>query len=381
MKNKIFVIITACILLASSLSGCTGSKTTTAEANDSIAAEEEKYIPVETEIVELKDISNDSTFSGKVYPDKEVSVTPKMPGKVKTVPAQVGTPVNTGSLLFTMDREDTEKQIEQTKKSVEMAWTNYERTKEQIDNAKTNYERTKQLYEQGIVSQSQYEQAKLGASEKMLETARVQFEQAQLSYQQVTDSLKDTSVTSPIKGIVAAVNISEGEMASTMQPAIVIVDLSKLYVNVDIPENIINELYVGQNVLINIPAAGPDQLSGKIETISPTSDARTQLYSVKVLVNNTTHVKPGMFAKVQISTNTKKNVLAIKSQSIIYRANTALVYVVENDRAVEKEIIPGLDTGTYIEILKGLNQGEMLLVKGQHYVENDSKVKIVRGDK
>ena len=374
-------MITAFILLVTSLAGCTGSTATTADANASIGTEEEKYIPVETEIVELKTISNENTFSGKVSPDKEISITPKMPGKVNTVQVQVGTPVRVGSLLFTMDKEDIEKQIEQTKKSVEMAWTNYERTKEQIENAKINYERTKQLYEQGIVSQSQYEQAKLGASEKMLETAKVQYEQAQLSYQQIADSVKDTAVTSPINGIVSSVNISQGEMASTMQPSIVIVDLSKLYVNVDVPENIINDLHAGQDVIISIPAATEKQFSGKIETISPISDARTQLYSVKMLINSSAQVKPGMFANVQINTSTKNNVLAIKSQAIIYRDNTALAYVVENDTAVEKEVIPGLDTGIYVEVIKGLNQGEMVLVKGQHYVENGSKVKVVRGDK
>lgn len=377
MKIKMIALILASIMLLILLVGC--SKQTTANANKN---EAEKYIPVEVETVEKRNISNLTTFTGKVNPDKDIAVLPKLPGKVMTVGVRVGDKVNKGAVLFTLDPEDVQKQVSQAEAQLKIAEANFLSSKEKIDNAKMNLQRQKQLYEAGAISKSQLEQFELQASDSNLALIEAQVNQAKVGYDQALDSLKSMSVTSPVDGVVASVNVEVGEMVSNAQPALTIADTDKVYVTVSVAENIVNELNKNQSVKVVVPSVSEQVILGKIDNISPISDSRTQLYPVKIyLENKSSAIKPGMFAKIQLETKLKNDVIAIKSEAVVLKNGKTLAYVVQDDKAVEKELKLGLDTGAYIEVLQGLNPAEKLITKGQTYVDNGVKVKVVGGSK
>lgn len=379
MKKRIVVLFLAIILITALMVGC-GEKQAASSGEQNAA--KENYTPVAIEKVEEKTISNEIVFSGKVHANKEVMVSPKISGKIASVKSDVGTKVEKDSVLFVLDKEDVQDQVDQTKKAAEAAKANYEKTKESVANAKANFERTKELFSQGAVSKTEYEQAELAASNASLDAVKAQYEQTKLSYEQALDSIKDTSVKAPISGIVSVVNIEEGEMASAAQTAMTIIDMDKVYVEISVTENIINDLHLGQDVVVEMSSAYDKEVIGKIDRLSPAADPTTQLYSVRIYIENDEHlIKPGMFAKIKLNTDVRENVIAVKSQSVVQVDNKTVVYVVEDNKAVEKEVTIGLDTGTYIEIVGGLNKGEDIIVKGQNYVENDSLVKVVRGDK
>lgn len=378
MKKKIAVLLTAMLLLTTIIVGCGGKK---APASEEKVDKQENYTPVAIETTGTKTISNEIVFSGKVHADKEVMIIPEVPGKVVKINGHLGTRVKKDSILFTLNKEDIQKQVDQARKASEAAKANYRKTKESIENAKLNLERTKELYKQGAVSKNQYEQAELAASSTSLDAVKAQYEQTQLAFEQALDSLKDTSVKSPISGIISAVNIEEGEMASSAQPAMTIIDMDKVYVEINVTENVINDLYLEQEVTLELPAA-QNSFVGKIDRLSPAADAKTQLYPVRIYIENSEHkIKPGMFAKIELNTDVKENVLAVKSEAVVQRDNKLVVYVVDENKAVQKEVTIGLDTGIYVEILEGLKEGETIIVKGQNYVDNGSIVKVVRGDK
>lgn len=414
MRKKIVSLILLCAVGISSLYGCAD------KSKETSATVEEEYTPVNVETVENRTISEQSTFSGKVSPNKDVMVTPKIPGKVTRLNVEVGSRVSLGQVLFTVDKEDLQKQVDQARKQVELvrsnynrskeqigqaskqvelAESNYEKVKEQVDNAKVNLERTKKLYEEGIIPKSQYEQAelaasdtslktleiqieqaKLGATDSALGTAQIQIEQAELAHAQALDALKNTNITAPSSGVVSQVNINQGEMASSAQPSIVILDTSKMYVEIDVPENIISKLSIGESVDINIGST-QDELKGKVELISPAPDDRTRLYLVKISMNEVpTTVKTGMFAKVNIDINSKEDVVAVNSDSIIDDGTESYVYILDKDRAVKRKVSLGINSGEYTEVTEGVKAGEVILVKGQNYVEDGSKVKVIRGE-
>lgn len=413
MKKKIVLLILLCISSIGIFYGCTNQSEDTSK-------EIEEYTSVSVETVKNRTVSEQSMFSGKITPSKEIMVMTKIPGKVTKLNVEVGSKVTSGQVLFTVDKEDLQKQVDQARKQVELARasydrvkeqivqagkqvdlakSNYEKVKEQIDNAKLNLERTKKLYEEGIVSKSQYEQAELaasdaslktleiqidqaelGASDSSLSTAQIQIEQAELSYNQALDALKNTNITAPIGGIVSQVNINQGEMASNAQPSIVILDTSKMYIEIDVPENIISKISVDEDVDISI-ASTQNIAKGKVSLISPAPDDRTRLYLVKVSINEIpSGVKIGMFAKVSININSKDNIVAVKSDSIIDDGVKSYVYILEDDKAVKREVEVGINSSDYTEIIKGIEAGQVILVKGQNYVEDGAKVKVIRGE-
>lgn len=414
MKNltgvtRKIVILLAVLLAFGTLTGCSGSKPT--------IAVEEKYIPVEVEVVENKKLINTAMLSGKIFSDTDVSVIPKVPGKVMSVNVKVGDLVHKGAVLFTLDATDIQKQVTMTKTSLQLAEASYQKNKEQWDIGKNSLERTKviasenianaqqnlanqkALYDVGAIAKAQLDQAELGlkelestfasqleqleaqTSDSTLQLAQAQLSQAQVGYNQAQDDLDNAVVTAPVDGIVSQVLVTVGNMASNAQPAMSLMNPKNLYSSLSVAENLVNRLTTGNAVKVTVSSVSEESLFGKIDHISPSSDPRTQLYLIKISLEDPSGlIKPGMFAKVELTIDEKADVMAINSEAITLKNEKTIVYVVEGDKAVAKEVVTGLDTGVNIEILKGLNQGDKVIIKGQTLVGEGHKVKIVGGD-
>jgi len=372
------VLLVLMLVMSSLLIGCSSDEGTVKADEEATRVD---YIPVEVEAVASGTIFNEMIFNGRVHPQKEIMVLPKLPGKVKEVKVSVGDKVKKGDILFILEDQDIRRQVQQAEKGVELAELNYNRTKEGIDQAKENLENAKQLYKQGLIQEAQYQQAEMAASDAPLEVAKIQLEQAELGYQQALGGLDSAKVTAPIDGVVSVMNAKAGEMVSNAQPALMLVDTKELIIKMDVTETMVNKLSVGQEVAIEIPALSIEGLKGKVETVSPSTDVRTRLYPVQIRMEGVDkEVKPGMLAAVTINTDSVEGI-SVKTEAVLNKGNNKMVvYVVENDVAVEKVVKVGLETNTSLEIIEGLKEGDIIITKGQHYVKDGSKVKVVRGE-
>ncbi|MBM7616092.1 efflux RND transporter periplasmic adaptor subunit [Alkaliphilus hydrothermalis] len=372
------VLLVLMLVMSSLLIGCSSGEGTVK------AVEEVKvdYVPVEVETVAMGIISDEMVFNGRVHPQKEIMVLPKLPGKVKEAKVSVGDQVKKGDVLFLLEDQDIRRQVQQAEKAVDLAKINYNRTKESIEKAKENLENMKELYKQGLVQEAQYQQAEMAASEAPLEVAQIQLEQAELGYQQALGGLDSAKVTAPIDGVVSVMNAKAGEMVSNAQPAAMLVDTKELLIKMDVTETMVNKLAVGQEVAIKITALDMEGVTGTVETVSPATDARTRLYPVQIRMKSVDKaVKPGMLAAISINTDSVEGI-AVKTETVLNQGNNKMVvYVVENDIAVERVVTIGMETNTTLEILEGLKEGDVIITKGQHYVKDGSKVKVVRGEK
>ena len=416
MKKRIHVLLLITVIIMM-FTGCKGG------AEDTAGIIEEDYIPVEVQKAEIKDMGNNITLQGKVHANDEAMVLPKIPGRVSEVRVKLGDSVQKDTVLFVMDQEDINRNVEQAQKSVELAQKstkqaqksveqsangietakiNYESLKENIENAEKNLQRTKELFEAGAISQSQLEQAELAASKKPLEAAQAQIRQAEMAYEQsqigyeqalnqlsqaelgyrqAQSALDDTIVKAPMSGVISSLNVVAGELSGGSQPLATIADIDKLYFQTDVTENIVNSLKVGQKVALNIPSAMEEEITATIDFIGSTPDARTQLYMVKVYIDNASgNIKAGMSGHITLDTESRQNVLVTDVSGVLDREGEYFVMVAEGDYAVEKKVTPGMDIGSEIEIVEGLKEGEMVIVKGQHYVADGEKIKIVGGE-
>ncbi len=372
MKTKKIIYVLVSILILILVFGCGHEET--------VSKEEDQYIPVETELVKDKTLFNEAVFSGKAYANKEVVVASESAGKVLELKARVGAEVKKDEVLFSLDKKDIQKQVDSAYKVLESVQLNYENMKEQAENATINFERIKQLYSEGAVSKTDYEQAKLAASDKGLNAVEAEVEQAEITYDQALDILKDASVKSPIEGIVSVVNIEEGQTIDASVSAINVIDMDRVYVEINVTEKIINYLSVGQEVQVEIESVSDGNFVGTLDRVSPSADAETQLYPIRAYIDNKDHVvKPGMFANIIIPTDVREAVMAVRSEAVVTKEGKNIVYVVVNNKAVAKEVVLGLNTGDYVEVLGGLSIGDELIIKGQNYVKDTSVVKVVGG--
>lgn len=346
MKKRVISLALLSLVSLTSLYGC-GEKET-----EKVVVEE--YVPVEVEKLGLRDISEKTSFSGKITASKEVFIVPKMPGQVVSVAVEVGSVIKSGSTVFEMDSSEIQKQVNQAKSA--------------LDSAKASYDMASQ-------------QAQATGSAASLGGAKAQVDQAEMAYNQAVSALEDASITSPIEGIVSQVNVGEGSMASNAQPAVVVLDLSQMYVDIDIPESMINKISQGQKVDIDMSTIEKTG-TGTIESLSPAPDERTGLYKARVAIKDRPEdLKVGMFVRADVEINAKEDILAVKSDSIIEDGPRNYVYIVEELKAIKKEVELGIDSGAYTEVVKGLKKKQEVIVKGQDYVEDGTKVKIIRGEK
>ncbi|WP_326907379.1 efflux RND transporter periplasmic adaptor subunit [Sedimentibacter sp. MB31-C6] len=366
-------ILTLLIIIALVVTGCS------TDGNTAVTTAEESYIAVETEILKPMNLYIENIMTAKALADKDVYVVPTMAGKVEKIYVNVGDSVNKDDLLFVMDKDDINNQVNQAYAAYEAALAGYDVSVSQIENAKKTYERIEKLYEEGAVPETQYEQAKLAASDETLAAAQKNVEQSRVAYENATSALDNAEVRAPISGVISNVSIVEGEFATSSQPPITIVDSDIITVEFGVPGNMVNKIKQGDMVTVDISAADYTN-EAVINSISTASNQMTNLYTVEILLENDGSIKPGMFAKVYLNTDKIDNALAVKTEAVINRNGNKIVFVTSGDLAVEREVVTGLDTGEYIEIKSGLTEGENVIIKGQDYVNDGSKIKVVRGE-
>lgn len=320
------------------------------------------YVPVNIEKLKTRDISERTVFSGKIIPNQEVILVPKMPGKVESLNVEVGDMVDSGQTIFTLDDSDIRRQINQAQQALDSAKAGLDQAREQKRQAENT---------PGVPPGS-------GPS---LSGVQAQVDQAQMAYDQATAGLEDTRINSPVEGVVSQVNINEGGLASNAQPSVVVLDVSELFVEIDIPEKIVSQLTEGQDVNIDISSVNK-MSEGVIQTISPSPDERTKLYKAKILMDEVPEeVKVGMFVRASFDINFKEDIIAVKNEVIIEEDDENYVFVVEKGRAVKTLVELGIESGDYVEIVEGLKKGQEIIVRGQDYIDDGSKLKVIRGEK
>ncbi len=360
--------LTLLLIIAFVLTGCSS-------AEDAVS-EEETYTAVEVEILKPMELYIENVMTAKTYADKDVYVVPLMAGKVEKIYVSVGDRVHKDEVLFIMDKDDISKQVNQAKAAYDSAKAGYDVTAAQIQTAKDSFEK---VNEEGAVPETQYEQAKLSASDESLQAAKMGVEQARVAYENAASMLKNAEVKAPIAGVISSINIVEGEYATSSNPPITIVDSESITVEFGVPGSMVNKIKKGDVATVEISDAGYKQ-ENSINSVSSSADLMTNLYNVDIILDNDGTIKPGMFAKIYLYTDRIESALAVKTEAVKERDGKKYVFVASDDTAVEKEVTTGLDTGMHTEINSGLAEGDKIIVKGQDYISDGGKIKVVRGE-
>lgn len=402
-----------------------------------VVIEEVKSLTVEGIKVIKQDLSTSIDLIGNTYANTSVPVLPPFPAKVLSVNVKLGDYVNAGDVLFTLDSSDMDAQITQAKFGVDqasnglrlanigiknadagatsadlaytMAKSNYEMNLEKYEFAKNNLSKYEELFKEGVVSETEYEQMKLQASpetitllESQLKQAEHALGQAQLGKEQATanvtqakigveqaneglkkatEAVDDLVVTASVSGYITTLNVSENVIASNAQVAVMLDELNTIKITTNVTADTLNLIQTGDSVTVSITSLGKD-FEGTIESVALTADLRTLLYPIVVKVkNDTLDIKPGMFATVHVIKGMAKDVLTVPASAILVRDGKDIVFVqTAPDKATERVIEKGIDTGFLVEVKSGLTLDDIVITKGAGLIENDSVLSIVRGD-
>ena len=365
MKRFINVTILAILVMVISLVSCKAPKKV-AQAG---AKETQEATSVKTFRVVRERISAKVSYTGTLEALKKIVITPDVGGKIARINVREGDRVSKGQVLAEIDTESTRLQLKQAEAGLAVAQAGF-------NDAKKNKDRMDRLIKENAVSEQQYEQVRLA-----YDAADAQLQQAQAALNMVAHALDVSIMKAPWSGIIASKNAEVGDVINPMMGGfsavsgvLTLMDFEKVKVVVDISGTDISRIRKGQQVLLRTPSLPGREFKGEVAIANLTADPSTKKFLVEAVFDNPgLEMRPGTFCEVTFEVNSHESALVVPQRAVL---ENAYVIVVENGKAVKRNVALGIQNTTMVEVLSGIAEGEVVVVEGNFGLDAGSSVQI-----
>jgi len=425
-----------------------------------VAGPADTGIKVAVEKATKRTIIETVNASGKIYPEVEVKVSPDISGEITELNVQEGDSVTKGQVLariyadvYSSQRDQAAAQVTQSQATVANSAASLEALRAQLELDKQAYDRNKQLYDEKVISKAEFEQvesryrssqAQYKAAQQNIRSLQAGVQSTRTQLEMANKNLGRATIVAPMSGVISMLNVKRGErVVGTAQMAgtemMRVADMSKLEVRVDVGENDIVKVSIGDEADVEVDAYSNRKFKGVVTQIaSSTSKGATPGVSTNDVTNYEVHIRldpmsyadlidpgkpkkfpfrPGMNANADIKTTKKDNVVAVPITAVAARVKGSdknidqkkkeskrdaesedvntdaisdeleeVVFVVNKEGKVEKRVVTtGIQDINYIEVRSGLNGGEEIVAAPYNAVsktlKTGTKVKVVPKDK
>jgi HlyD family secretion protein len=355
-------------------------------------------VKVAVENAQKRTIVETITANGKIQPEKEVKISPDVSGEIVELTVKEGYSVEKGQLLLRIKPDNYISQKDRSMAEISAAQARRSQSEAQFTQAELSYKRNKQLFEQQTISKSDFEQAEAtyNVAKAEVDAAKFAITSAEASLKDANENLIKTSIYAPMTGTVSMLLVELGErVAGTNLMAgtelMRVADLSRMEAQVQVNENDIPRVKLGDTALIEVDAYLDQKFKGVVteiansaKTTGVSADQVTN-FDVKILVLPQSYQKlvdagdknpfrPGMSATVDIRTQSKVDILTVPIQSVTTRSDTTkttgtpsqkdirtLVFITDGKYALAKDVKTGIQDNSYIEILSGLSPNDRVI--------------------
>lgn len=359
-------------------------------------------IPVRTDVVTKRTITQKVNAIGNLHPETEVKISSEASGEIISLPVMEGDTVRKGQLLAKIRPDIIETQLEQYQAALNASKTDIDYQKSTLERAEYEFNRIRELYGKEYVAKQELDRAKttLDQSRSQYQNSLARYEQSKASLKQIKQNASRTTILSPIDGIVTLLNIEVGEkVLGTVQnmgtEMMRISDLSVMNTKVDVDENDIVLISVGDTANIEIDAFPDKIFKGIVKEIGHSAKLTSQAsqdqvtnFEVKIrLIDIDPKMRPGMSCNVDIQTETHYDVIAVPLQSVTVRIGMdnkddesqakiskvnsdraknsdkpqSIVFVVDGKKVNSVNVETGISDEGFIEIKSGLKVDEEIV--------------------
>jgi len=340
--HQVLLLILALALAA----GCTRSESSAKPENN-----QSKAVKVSVLRVDPAPMEDILVLPGETEAWQDVRVAADMAGRVEWIGPKEGQTVKEGDLIAKIDVAALKAALDRAEAAQKLA-----------DDL---YQRRYKLFERNIINQEE-----LDKSETERTLARANFRQMQIEYER-------GFLKAPLTGMVNHLFVDEGEFVDKGKPFVDLVNVDKIKINVNVPELDVRYLKAGQKTMVRVDAFQDRELFGIIDFVAYKADPATKSFHVKVLVDNRGHeIRPGMIARVAFLRRVIPDALAAPIFSIVDKGGERILFVAIDGVAHARTISIGVIEGDKIQITKGLQPGDNLIVVGQKEVEEGMRVQI-----
>ena len=320
-----------------------------------------------------QDIVNSVTATGTIEPVTSVDVGTQVSGVISKLYVDYNSVVKAGEGIAELDRTNLMSELSSAQASLKSAQS-------ELDYQKTNYERYKALYDKGLISANDFEQARLSYVQAQQKT-----QQQKESVKKAQTNLGYATITSPIDGVVLSKEVEEGQTvaSSFSTPTLFKIarDLTDMRVIADVDEADIGDVKEGQRVTFTVDAFPDDTFEGQVTQVRQEATTESNVVTYEVVIsapNDDLKLKPGLTANVVIFTMEAKDVLAVPSKALRFTPREAMlnsdetitdtdakekVWVKEGSNLKAVAVETGMTNGTLTQITKGLKPGTHVLTE------------------
>jgi RND family efflux transporter MFP subunit len=414
--GKLKFVALIVLLLAASVfvASCGGSRANVRKEEPAGAAQPEA-VEVTTAAAIQRDLPRFFEATGSLAGDQQTDVAPQTAGKVVAVGVDIGSPVRRGQMLVRIDDAELKLRVDQAATQVEQAKAAVRQAEEKIglrpgqsfdpnrvaevsaarvalDLAEKNLRRAEKLIESGDVSRSFYDEQR-ARRDQLKEQYDVALAQARQNYagvdvartnvanaeSQLALARKNLSyalIPSPIDGIVSERTADLGEYVSPQQKVATVVRINPLRMRIDIPEQAIPEVRVGQSVSITTSAWPDKNFAGRVARIAPNVSATSRTLTVEAEIENSSGaLKPGQFATVRILQERSSPAVLVPARAVVNEAGVIRVFVIKNGHAEQRLVQTGQTEGDLIEVRSGVAADEQVATSNLEQLSDGIAVK------
>jgi HlyD family secretion protein len=401
-------------------------------------------------------ITESVNASGKVYPEVEVKISPDISGEITELNVEEGDSVTKGQVLariyadiYALQRDEASSRVQQTSASVRNTQESLEGLRANQEQAQMNYDRNKKLYEDKVISKAELEQfetslrsakANLRAAEQTLQSLQATVQGSRVGLSRADKDLGRTTLTAPMSGVISSLKVKEGERVAGNSfnigtEMMTVADMSIIEVRVDVGENDIVKIHIGDSADVEVDAYSKRKFAGVVTKIASSTRSGTALASANDVTNYEVRIRlspdsyqdllkqrfpfrPGMNASADIKTRRVENVLAVPIAAVTARLKGGdetmadkkkeqteakgmdqnaeadmtgtdleeVVFVTQPDGTVKKVVVTtGVQDINFIQVLTGLKGDEEVVVAPfaslSKNLKNGGKVTVVPKEK
>lgn len=352
----------------------------------------------EVEITKIEPINIIETVSatGKIQPEIEVKLSSEVSGEIIELPVVEGQAVEKGDLLVRVNPDIYQSNVNRAQAGLETSRANYAQAQASLKQAEANYNRNKSLFDKGVISKAEWDRvvSEYEVAQANKESAYYNMQSTSATVKEAQDNLGRTNIYAPMSGTISKLDAELGErVVGTQQMAgteiLRVANLTNMEVEVDVNENDIVKVQVGDSTIVEVDAYLGKEFKGIVTEISNSADAalttdQVTNFKVKVRIleesykdllegkaDNYSPFRPGMTATVDIITNRKDNIIGVPISAIVIKNDTTAtestdqkyeaVFLKEGEKAELRKVSTGIQDDSNIEITEGLTEGETVI--------------------
>ena len=305
---------------------------------------------------------------GNLVGDATVAVVPRAAGRLQDIFVRLGDRVAMGQRIAKIEDFELQEQVKQQEAGLEVSRATIRQREADLKLAETNAERSRNLFARQLLPKQTLDdtESRYQSAVAQLDLARAQNNLSTARLDELRINLANTVITSPVDGFVARRAVDPGAFVGQNAPVVDVVDISRVRLVANVVEKDLDQVRAGDDTHVEVDAFPGEVFTGRIARVAPVLDPATRTASIEVEIPNPGfRLKPGMYARVTVTTDDRKDALIVPSNAVIDLGGRRGVFLAADNNTVSfRPVDVGIEEDKQVEILAGVAEGDRVVTTG-----------------